>query len=96
MLYKRTKMASDKFSPQAPACIEMKSIPIPHQKMEGTVTIDRRCYVNRKKDAVEKRIRISIFKKTSYAVELNLDDAIAFFKQGIELAEKTKNYSPYR
>ncbi len=73
-----------------PPCIEIGTLPIPHARQETTLTIDRRCYVSRNSDEVEKRVRISIFKKDARSVELNLDDAIFIFEQGIALAKAMK------
>lgn len=73
-----------------PPCIEIASLPIPHARQDTTLTIDKRCYVNRHNDDVEKRVRISIFKKDSRSVELDLDDAIFIFERGIELAKALK------
>ena len=73
-----------------PPCIEIGTLLIPHARQETTLTIDRRCYVSRKSDEVEKRVRISIFKKDARSVELNLDDAIFIFEQGIALAKAMK------
>ena len=76
-------------------CIEKTSLPVPHSHSLATITIDKRCYVNRKApENTEKRIRITVFKKDARSVELSLDDAIALFEQGIALANamKTQNY----
>ena len=75
-------MASNKSSMKKPPCIEVHSLPIPRQRMEATLTIDKRCYPNRKDGTVEKRIRISVFRKDCRSVEI--------FKQGIALAEEIK------
>ena len=83
-------MASNKSSMKKPPCIEVHSLPIPRQRMETTLTIDKRCYPNRKDGTVEKRIRISVFRKDCRSVEMDLDKAIEIFKQGIALAEEIK------
>nr|DAM63344.1 MAG TPA: Exonuclease VII small subunit [Caudoviricetes sp.] len=83
-------MASNKSSSKTPPCIEVRTLPIPRQRVETILTIDKRCYVNHKAGKVEKRIRVSIFRKESCSVEMDLDKAIEVFKRGIALAEEIK------
>lgn len=64
---------------------EKQSEAIPGKRFDSTIQVDQRCY-KRGMCAKQRRIRISIFRKTAYSVELTPEDAIEFFERGIEYA----------
>lgn len=77
-------------------CIEVKGLPTTSRSLEATATIDRRCYFKKKTDTVDQRIRLSIFKRDCRAIEMSPDEAIEFFKKGIQFANDMKagKYAP--
>lgn len=68
--------------------IEKRSEVIPRQQYDSTISVDHRYYKNNCNQ--QRRVRISIYRKNSLAVELLPDDAIKFFKEGIAYAEALK------
>ena len=69
--------------------IEARSRVIPGSKLDGVIEIDKRFYT-RPSRVKESRVRISIYRKNSMSVELSPDEAIEFFKAGLEYSEALK------
>lgn len=71
--------------------IEKRSELMPNQQYDSTITVDRRFYGKRGSLKNQQRVRIAIFRKTSLAVELTPEDAIEFFRAGLNYAEELKS-----
>lgn len=70
--------------------IEARSRVIPGSKLDGIIEVDKRFYTRSSK-IKERRVRISIYRKSSMSVELSPEEAVEFFKAGLEYSEALKN-----